>query len=226
MRGTREPAMIDAKAQPHSPAVIPVRVFGMDADGRPFVQLATARNLTLEHAILERVEHRLAPGAVIGIQYEEHKTRVRVLWVCELDGARDTQLGIQLIDARQCPWSCAMSAQETRSRGNFERRRFPRHQLSVGMEISDLASGHKVRVKSSDLSVGGCYIETMLPLALGTGLEIEMWIESSKVSARAIVRTCDPGVGMGIEFVGVTPDKQRQLEDLLASCSRRLASIP
>src|SRR6266567_8532506 len=145
--------MMDAKAQPSSPAAIPVRIFGMDSDGKPFVQLATARNLTMEHAILDRVEHRLAPGAVIGLQYEEHKSRVRVLWACEIDGALDTQLGIQLIDSRQCPWITAISAQQPVDRGNSERRRFQRHRLSIGMEISDLNSGHKVRVQSSDLSV-------------------------------------------------------------------------
>jgi len=218
-------AMTSAAAQPAMPVVIPVRLFGMDSDGKPFIQLATARNLTREHAVLERVEHRLAPGAVIGLQYQEIKTRIRVLWACELEGTFETQLGIQLIDSRECPWAAFVKDSAETSAGLPNRRRFPRHRLSIGLELSDPVSGQRLRARSTDVSVGGCYIETILPLAVGTRLEIEMWIDPSKVSAMAIVRTCDPGVGMGIEFIGVSQEKERQLEDLLATCSRRLATI-
>ena len=218
---------MEANAQLNSPVVIPVRVFGMDSDGKPFMQLATARNLTSDRAVLDHIEHRLSPGEVFGLQHQDHKTRVRVLWACEVDGACTTQVGIQLIDSRECPWRTSIEAGEERaSHVNGERRRFRRYRVSVGVELSESPSGNKTRACSSDVSVGGCYIETILPLAVGTRLEIEMWVEPSKVSACAIVRTCDPGVGMGIEFIGVTRDKEQQLEDLLLSCSRRLATIP
>ena len=45
--------MTSAAAQPAMPIVIPVRLFGMDSEGKPFIQLATARNLTREHAVLD-----------------------------------------------------------------------------------------------------------------------------------------------------------------------------
>ena len=149
-----------------------------------------------------------------------------MLWACEVDAGLTLQVGVQLIDSRECPWQTTIDAEEDSSHVNGGRRRFQRYRVSVGVELSESASGNKLRARSSDVSVGGCYIETTLPLAVGTRLEVEMWVEPSKVSASAMVRTCDPGVGMGIEFIGVTRDKEKQLEDLLLSCSRRLATIP
>jgi hypothetical protein len=217
---------METDIQSNFAAVIPVKIFGMDADGEPFMQLATAHNLTPERAILDRIEHRLTPGEVVGLQHQEHRTRVRVLWSCEVDGVLTSQVGVQLIDLRECPWITALvSSHGQESKGPGERRRFPRHRVSIGMELSETLSGQRMRASSTDVSLGGCYIETILPLAVGTRLEVEMWVDPSRVAASAIVRTCDPGVGMGIEFIGVTPEKEQQLQDLLLSCSHRMAAV-
>jgi hypothetical protein len=42
------------------------------------------------------------------------------------------------------------------------------------------------------------------------GFGAELWIGPEKVTIRAVVRTSDPRVGMGLEFVGLkTEDQQR-----------------
>jgi hypothetical protein len=38
---------------------------------------------------------------------------------------------------------------------------------------------------------------------------VDLWIEQERLSPSAIVRTRDPGVGMGIEFTGL-PDESKQ----------------
>jgi hypothetical protein len=63
----------------------------------------------------------------------------------------------------------------------------------------------------------------MLPLPIGKLLNITFWIESERISTAAIVRSCDGGVGMGIEFTGLD-DKtrerlQRQIETMAAETS-------
>ncbi len=55
----------------------------------------------------------------------------------------------------------------------------------------------------------------MLPLATGTILRLELWIESEKISTTGMVRTKDPGVGMGIEFTGLTPSAQQRFQTFL-----------
>ena len=48
--------------------------------------------------------------------------------------------------------------------------------------------------------------------ALGTVLRVDFWLESEHINVTAVVRTCDPGVGNGIEFTGMPVDgKQRMM---------------
>ena len=55
----------------------------------------------------------------------------------------------------------------------------------------------------------------ILPLAVGTTLRVEFWIDQEKISTSAIVRTSDPGVGNGVEFTGLTPDTKQRLQSHL-----------
>ena len=66
-----------------------------------------------------------------------------------------------------------------------------------------------MNTKSADISARGCYVETMLPLPVGKVLNITFWLDSERVSTPAVVRSCDGGVGMGIEFTGLD-DKTRE----------------
>jgi hypothetical protein len=72
-----------------------------------------------------------------------------------------------------------------------------------------------MRVQVSDVSGNGCYVETILPLPKGTILKIDFWIDEQRVSGTAAVRTCDPGVGMGMEFTGLTPETKQRVQEYL-----------
>jgi len=39
-----------------------------------------------------------------------------------------------------------------------------------------------------------------------------LWIEQERLSPTAVVRTCDPGVGMGIEFTGLPEDSKKRFQ--------------
>jgi hypothetical protein len=66
----------------------------------------------------------------------------------------------------------------------------------------------------------------MLPLPIGKLLNITFWIESERISTAAIVRSCDGGVGMGIEFTGLDDQTrerlQRQIETMAAETSENI----
>lgn len=85
------------------PIVLPVKVFGMDANHRPFCQYATARELTAEGAVVEGLENHLRSGEIVGLQYKEKKAPARVVWTCNLK-AQSIRVGIQFLDALECPW--------------------------------------------------------------------------------------------------------------------------
>jgi len=40
-------------------------------------------------------------------------------------------------------------------------------------------------------------------------------IESEQVTTRSFVRTIDPGLGMGIEFIGLRPEDQQRFQEYL-----------
>jgi hypothetical protein len=60
-----------------------------------------------------------------------------------------------------------------------------------------------MQTNTADASGRGCYVESLVPLPLGTKLNITFWIESEKISIGGAIRASDPGVGMGIEFIGL-----------------------
>jgi hypothetical protein len=72
-----------------------------------------------------------------------------------------------------------------------------------------------MRVTATDISASGCYVETILPFSVGTSLTVDLWIGEEKITTRAFVRTSDPRLGMGIEFVGLKPEDQQRFQGYL-----------
>ena len=98
---------------------------------------------------------------------------------------------------------------------NPERRRSPRKKAAVQAEL--LLQGRTVplRVSTTDLSFNGCYIENMYTLPIGARLNIGLWIQEEKLKIRAIVKTCDPMFGNGIQFLETSEQDRDQIEKYL-----------
>jgi hypothetical protein len=92
------------------------------------------------------------------------------------------------------------------------KRRFERLRVPFPIEIRDDRGGTAMQTNASDVSGRGCYVESQAPLSMGTPLTIIFWIDSEKIITPALVRTCDPGVGMGIEFIGLSPQNQGRVQ--------------
>jgi hypothetical protein len=190
---------------------LPVRVFGMDSAGKPFFQNVRARNISSNGALLSGIEHELKPGDIVGVQHEQKKARFRVVWVVDAGGIEKNQVGMQMLDGQECPWKEILAkgpvpGGEVPKPSN--RRRRTRHRISFNLELRDQRMNIPLRVNATDISGNGCYVESILPLPVGTNLNLEFWIDEERVKTNAVVRTCDPGVGMGIEFLGLTPEMQ------------------
>jgi hypothetical protein len=69
-----------------------------------------------------------------------------------------------------------------------------------------------MRVNATDISGNGCYVETVMPLTVATTLKVDFWIEEEHLSGSAVVRTRDPGVGMGIEFTGLPEESKNRFQ--------------
>ena len=102
------------------------------------------------------------------------------------------------------------------ARPQEERRQHPRYKcegraglLVEGMEVETAGT-------LSDISRGGCYVETMSPLAVETPVHATLEVEDVRIEAEAVVRVSHLAMGMGLHFVELDAENQVRLERLLA----------
>jgi ribosomal 50S subunit-recycling heat shock protein len=199
-------------------ADIPVRIWGMDSDGRPFFQTASAGNISSDGALLSRVSHSLKIGDVIGIQYGEKKARFRVVWVVDAGAVRKNEVGVQILEHQQSPWGSLTQpqARTTTAHRGQNKRKFLRHKVLFPIEIGfpDARRAH-MQTNATDIGGRGCYVETLLPLSIGTEVRIIFWMDSEKTMTTGTVRASDPGVGMGIEFTTLDSTVQERLQEFI-----------
>jgi hypothetical protein len=100
-----------------------------------------------------------------------------------------------------------------------DRRKYPRIKVSVPVEIKTDAGGGPIRGATADLSVSGCYIETIFPIPIGSNLDLQLSIETTVLVAATVV-TCDPQVGNGIKFIRMLPEDRKALEVFLEATQR------
>jgi hypothetical protein len=185
----------------------------MDADGRPFFQNANASNISSEGAMLSGINHPLKAGDVIGVQHSEKKARFKVVWVVDGGVARKIEVGVQILPNQQSPWQELAKTEKAEVAPAKNKRRYVRHKVLFPLEIGfeDARRTH-MQTNATDIGGRGCYVETLLPLQLGTKVKITFWMDSEKVQTSGVVRASDGGVGMGIEFTQLDNQVQERLQ--------------
>ncbi len=103
------------------------------------------------------------------------------------------------------------------SRVHADRRRYERHKVSVQTELCLSGQHSPMRVETSDLSLGGCYIGTRDTIPVGTRLSVALSLGEEKVMISAIVVTCYPQVGNGIQFLAMPPADRNRVRTFLES---------
>jgi len=188
----------------------------MGANNHPFFQHAMAQNISATGACIYGIEPELKVGDVIGVQYETKKARCKVIWVVDAGALKKTQIGVELVLDQDCPWTAAlpsdMHVEERTQPRHDNRRKFLRHKISYPLELRVERVNTPLRVNATDISGNGCYVETVMPLAIATALRVDLWIEEERLTPSAVVRTRDPGVGMGIEFTGLPEESKKRFQ--------------
>ena len=201
-----------------------VRIWGMDANGRAFFQNAYARNVTPNGAMLSGVESPLKIGDIIGIQYNEKKARFTIQSARDAGLPLKIQADVRVLDGQECPWKDSMPqvSSSPDAGGGRNRRKFVRHNIRFPLELRDeRLSGAHMQTNATDASGRGCYVETLVPLPLGAPVTVIFWLEEEKIVTAGIIRASDPGVGMGIEFMGLDTSIQDRLQKYLDSLDER-----
>jgi hypothetical protein len=93
----------------------------------------------------------------------------------------------------------------------------PRYYYIKDLTINYEGYGDDIRLQTPDISARGMFIHTSLPLPEGAVINVKFRLTRSnyEVSTRGEVRYCLPGVGVGVEFVEISPEAQQAIEEEL-----------
>src|SRR5438309_9394425 len=128
---------MDKRPESRVAADIPVRIWGMDADGKPFFQSAMAGSLSSEGANLSHLHHCLTIGDIIGIQYGDRKARFKVIWAKNSAVRGKNRIGVMILPNDLAPWTeLANETRNTDAKPKSEKRRFVRVKVQFPITIS------------------------------------------------------------------------------------------
>ncbi len=96
-----------------------------------------------------------------------------------------------------------------------KRRRYPRVGLPKGMLIAWQSGGERIISRVATLGLGGLFISTPNPPAVGEIVNLIFEVPGGEVRARAVVRSSQPGRGMGVEFTAMGHEARARLHRLL-----------
>lgn len=228
------------------PARLPVRVWGMDAYGKPFTHSTSTVDVTRTGARIGAIPCEIQQGDIIGIQHGNEKARFRVAWVGKPGTGRQGQIGVVCAEPGKYIWGTPLESLKALARAEMgrsvpgssfvqplnpvqaaptttssaakgsERRDAARFACTGGAEFRNVNGGFKNWGTVSDVSDTGCYVETIFPLPAESQIELLVSIRNVDIRGRALVRSSHPNVGMGIEFLELSPEDRERLERLLA----------
>jgi hypothetical protein len=104
-----------------------------------------------------------------------------------------------------------------------ERRRDLRFPFVASVEAVEPKSGAKILGRTSDISGGGCYVDTISPFSAGTIFKIRLTKEAVTFEADARTVMSQVGMGMGVAFISAVPQQmmifQKWLSELRGESS-------
>lgn len=113
-------------------------------------------------------------------------------------------------------------AQRNKPVQSAKRRAVRRCPFVASAEVTELRSGAQLSARTSELALGGCYVDALNPFPKGTEVELRIVRDQGVFETKARVAYCDPNSGMGLAFTEMTPDQRSLLEDWLAEIVSQL----
>jgi len=203
------------RRDPRIQARLEVRIAGIDANGRPLLQLATTRNISRQGALLEGIQSLFKTDEVISISYKNNKARFRVAWMGSAGTDKAGQIGVQSVDPSKCIWDAATlppSTDDTYAAKAKERRQHERVPCKLGAELYMQGANAPVRVLLRNISVGGCFVAMpTLPSENGE-LKIVVWVNEAKLTIQGVIASRRAGFGISIKFTDMTREVREQLQ--------------
>jgi hypothetical protein len=107
-----------------------------------------------------------------------------------------------------------------------ERRTTRRVAVRAGAKIKGSGSSGTGWGVCTDITPGGCYIETANPLPLDSRTEMVLRVHGREIMIRGVVRNSKKLWGMGIEFVEISEEDKKYLAGLGSPGGARTTAKP
>jgi hypothetical protein len=101
-----------------------------------------------------------------------------------------------------------------------DRRQASRNMLVASVEAEELTSGVNLSARTSDVSVHGCYLDTINPFSPGTRMRVHLTKGNETVHSLAVVTYAHTGLGMGVAFTEISEDSREIIERWIAELER------
>jgi PilZ domain len=83
-----------------------------------------------------------------------------------------------------------------------------------------------IHCRLTDLSSGGCYVETNSPFPAGARVGLSMRVAEVAVRVEGVVRVMHPDIGMGVEFTQRTAEQREQVEKFIQELMAAQDALP
>jgi hypothetical protein len=95
---------MDRRQETRIDTALPVRIWGVDTFCRPFMQLASVRNISSLGAVLQNVRAQIRPGDILDVQYDGIKAQFRVVWAGRPGTLEAGELGLERLPDEPYLW--------------------------------------------------------------------------------------------------------------------------
>ena len=96
-----------------------------------------------------------------------------------------------------------------------DRRLHPRLKCRVTIELTSDAGSAPLFANLTDISMGGCYIETSTILAAGSKIKLGFSMEDPSLTAEGVVARLEPGSGIAVQFREMNRDGRDRMFKIL-----------
>jgi hypothetical protein len=111
-------------------------------------------------------------------------------------------------------------AEETKGSPIPEHRLDPRLPFLTEAEVMEPPAGTWLKTRLSDLSLSGCYVDTLHPLPVGTRIRLRVIRNKIILEALATVIYSEPRLGMGVSLSQLSLEQKSILEKWLADIAQ------
>jgi hypothetical protein len=105
------------------------------------------------------------------------------------------------------------------------RRSVRRCPFVASAEVTEPSSGTLLSGRTSELGLGGCYVDSLNPFPKGTHVELRILRDQGVFETKARVAYCDARFGMGLAFTDMTRDQLSLLEAWLTEIVSQLRPV-